>query len=84
MSRLIARQPGVQRLARHPDLFGDLGHRQAVTNNRQHGLIPLLGHAQLPHPASVKDQPKQLSSISRGHTPFEVGRAGLEPATNGL
>jgi hypothetical protein len=24
----------------------------------EHGLIPLLGHAQLPHPGSVKDQPR--------------------------
>ena len=32
--------------------------RLTVTDHRQHGLIPLLGHAQLPHLGSVKDQPK--------------------------
>ena len=47
--RLIARQPGVQRLARHPHLLGELRHRQTIADHRQHGLIPLLSHAQLPH-----------------------------------
>ena len=55
---LIAGQPGVQRLARHPHLRGDLRYRQSIADHRQHGLIPLLGHAQLPHLGSVKDQPK--------------------------
>jgi class 3 adenylate cyclase len=64
-SGLIAGQPGVQRLPRHPHLLGDLRNRQPIADHRQHGLIPLLSHAQLPHPGSVKDQPKQLSSISR-------------------
>jgi len=48
----------------------------SVTDRRQHGLIPLVGHAQLPHLGSVR--------INRRHTPSGVGRAGLEPATNGL
>ena len=33
-------------------------YRQPIADHRQHGLIPLLGHAQLPHLGSVKDQPK--------------------------
>jgi hypothetical protein len=55
----------VHRLARHPHLPGDLRNRPSIADHRQHGLIPLLDHAQLPHLGSVKDQPKQLSSISR-------------------
>src|ERR1700757_2329069 len=74
---LIACQPRMQRLARHPDLLGGLRNRQTITN---HGLIPLLSHAQLPHLGSVKDQPKyfqpspeaEMSSISRGHTVREA------------
>ena len=38
---------------------------RTVADHRRHGLIPLLSHAQLPHPGSVKDQPKQLSGITR-------------------
>src|ERR1700755_2243431 len=34
---LIAGQPRVQRLARHPHFFGDLRHRQSVAGHRQHG-----------------------------------------------
>jgi hypothetical protein len=57
-------RPVEQRLARHPHLLRGLRHRQPVADHRHHGLIPLLSHAQLPHQGSVKDQPKQLSSIS--------------------
>jgi hypothetical protein len=31
---------------------------RSVADYRQHGLIHLLSHAQLPHPGSVEDQPK--------------------------
>jgi predicted nucleotidyltransferase component of viral defense system len=37
-----------------------LRHRHTVADHGQHGLIPLLGHAQLPHQGSVKDQPKSV------------------------
>jgi hypothetical protein len=43
------------------------------------GLIPLLGHASLPHSGTVKDQPKQLSSINRGNTPLKWGGRGSNP-----
>ena len=62
---LIPGQPGVQRLPRHPYFRGGLRDRQAIADHRQYSLIPLLSHAQLPHSGSVKDQPKQLSRISR-------------------
>ena len=45
----IADQPRVQRLTRHPNLLCSLRYRQTVADHGQHGLIPLLGHAQLPH-----------------------------------
>lgn len=99
-SRFVARKPPVQRLTRHPDLLRSLRHRQPVTNHGHNSLIPLLSHAQLPHLGSVTNQPKQLSrinrntdahqpktkglQINRSNTPELVGRAGLEPATNGL
>jgi hypothetical protein len=35
-------------------------HSQTIGDHRQHGLILLLGHAQLLDEASVKDQPKPL------------------------
>jgi hypothetical protein len=38
---LVAAQPGVHRLARHPPLLGDLDHRQPVDLDRQHCLIAL-------------------------------------------
>jgi hypothetical protein len=91
--RLIASQPSVQRLPRHPHFLGDLRNRQTITN---HGLIPLLSHAQLPHlkecqgsaETAVKDQPKhshaspgtEMSNISRGHTPTSVPRQCVPPA----
>ena len=62
---LIPGQPGVQRLPQHPYFRGGLRDRQAIADHRQYSLIPLLSHAQLPHSGSVKDQPKQLSRISR-------------------
>jgi hypothetical protein len=55
--------------------------RQTIADHRQHSLIPLLGHAQLPHRGSVKDQPKQLSSISRNtvrHQPKTKCQASTE------
>ncbi|MDT5355954.1 MAG: hypothetical protein QOJ56_4486 [Mycobacterium sp.] len=71
-------------LAPFVQLCNDLTDRQPVTDHRQHGLIPLLSHAQLPHSkecqgsaeVTVKHQPKhcqasaetEMSSINRGHT----------------
>jgi hypothetical protein len=49
--------PGIERRLSDPGL--------QVADYRQDSLIPLLRHAQLPHEPSVKDQPKQLSTISR-------------------
>ena len=81
---LIPRPPGMHRLPRHPGLLRSLRHTQPVGDHRQHGLIPLLSHAHLPHGierqgstgATVKHQPKQChpsteaktSNISRSHT----------------
>ena len=62
---LVPRQPRVQRLTGHLPRRRDLGHRPTVADHRQHSLVPLLSHAHLPHQGSVKDQPKQLSSLSR-------------------
>ena len=48
---------------------------------RQNRLIFLLSHAQLPHLGSVKNQPKQLSSISRNtvrHHPNTKRQASAE------
>src|SRR6476469_8084069 len=55
----------MQRLPGHTPRPRDLGDRPAVTDHGQDRLVPLLGHAHLLHEESVKDQPKQLSSISR-------------------
>jgi len=66
----------VQPLARHPELLGDLRNRQSIADHRQDGLIPLFSHAQLPHQGSVKDQPKQLSSIPEQRF-FEIARGAL-------
>ena len=57
---LIPRQPRMQRLPRHPNLLRRLRHAQTIGNHRQHGLIPLLSHAQLPHEG-------RASRISRNH-----------------
>lgn len=57
-SGLVTGQPRMQRLPRHPDLARHLRNRQPVTDDGQHRLIPLLGHADLPHKGSVKNQPK--------------------------
>lgn len=43
----------------------DLGDRLAVTDHGQDRLVRLLGHAHPLREESVKDQPRQLSSISR-------------------
>jgi integrase len=63
-----------------PYLGRHLRNRQPVTDDGQHGLIPLPGHGQLPHPGSVKHQPKhcqvsteaEMSRISQGHTSVSV------------
>jgi hypothetical protein len=34
-------------------------------DHRQHGLIPLIRHAHLPHLGSVTDQPTQQEPITR-------------------
>ena len=78
-----------------PPLLGDLTNRQPLADDRQHGLIPLLSHAQLLHAkecqgsteATVKHQPKhcqgspeaKMSSINRGHTRFQWGGRGSNP-----
>jgi hypothetical protein len=78
--RLLER-PAVKRgggLTRHPHLRCHLRYRQAITD---HGLIPLLGHAQLPHQGSVMDQPKPLSSINRNtvaHQPKAIRHASTD------
>ena len=45
---LVPGQPAVHSLAVHPEPRRHARDRLAVTDHRQHGLIPLLGHAQLP------------------------------------
>jgi hypothetical protein len=55
---LIAAQPAMQRLPGHAPLLGHRGHLMPLGDHRQHRQIALLGHAQLPHRGSVKDQPK--------------------------
>ena len=82
-------------LAPFVQLCNDLTDRQPVTDHRQHGLIPLLSHAQLPHSkecqgsaeVTVKHQPKhcqaspegETSSINRGHTGLMWGGRGSNP-----
>ena len=55
----------MQRLTGHLPRRRDLGHRTAITDDRHDRLVPLLSHTHLPHQGSVKDQPEQLSSLSR-------------------
>ncbi len=55
---LIPGLPRADRLPRHPDLSGDVRHRRTRPDHREHRVISLLGHAQLPHPGSVKNQPE--------------------------
>jgi hypothetical protein len=78
-----------------PYLFGDLRHRQFIADHRHYGLIPLLGHAQLPSSRecqgsaeiTVNNQPKhrqaspedKMSSINRGHTLTWWGGRGSNP-----
>ena len=50
---LIAGQPGVHCLPRHRPLPRDLSHRAPVGQNREHRLIPLLNHRNLPHGEGV-------------------------------
>jgi hypothetical protein len=64
-ARLIPGQPGTQRLPDHARLLGDDRHVMTVDDQRQNCLTALFCHAQLSHRASVKDQPKQLSSVNR-------------------
>lgn len=89
--RLIPSQPRMQCLPGHANFVGNLRHTQTIGNHRQRGLIPLFGHAQLPHLGSAKDQPNPLSGITRNQTVelqptscTSVGRVGLEPTTDGL
>ena len=57
------------------------GLAEQAAANRQNGLMPLLGHAQLPHLRGAADQPKhgrastedELSHISRGHIALKWG-----------
>jgi hypothetical protein len=51
-----------------PHLLDDLRYQQSVCDDRHRGRIPLFSHAQLPHGSSVKNQPKQLSSIRNAYT----------------
>ena len=70
-----------------------------IRDHRQHRLIPLLGHAQLPHrrerqgsaEVAVNHQPKHCQASPEAdvkHQPKQhissVGRVGLEPTTQGL
>lgn len=55
---LIARQPHVQRLTRHPEPRRHSRHRLALSDDRANRLIPLLSHRHLPHTGSVTNQPK--------------------------
>ena len=75
---LVPGQPRMHRLARHPEPGRHLGHRlDPSLDHRQHGLIPLLSHTQLPHLGSVTHQPKQVSPINRNsvtHQPKPTGR----------
>jgi hypothetical protein len=77
-SRLIARDPVVDALARDAQTPGHFGHLPAVLHDGQHRLIPLFHDAQLhqhgPPPCPievgtrmtrVKDQPKPPSRINR-------------------
>ena len=50
---LIPGQPRMQRLPGTPHCAATSLTVTAVTDHRQHRLIPLLGHAQLPHPEGV-------------------------------
>ncbi len=62
---LIASEPAVHRLPGDAPLLSHRRHRMALGDHRQHRETALLRHAQLPHPGSVKDQPKQLSTTDR-------------------
>jgi len=48
-SRLIPGQPGMQTLPRHSNRRRCLGDRPTVLDHREHCLIALLRHTQLPH-----------------------------------
>jgi len=45
---LVTAQPGVQALACHPELLGDLGHCEAVFDDAHDGVVTLLHLALLP------------------------------------
>jgi hypothetical protein len=44
---LVAGDPVVDRLARHPEALGDLDHLPAILHDRENGLVPLLHDAEL-------------------------------------
>ncbi len=75
----VAAQPRVQPLPRHPHLRRRLGHRHSVLNDRQHRQVPLLGHAQLPHPDHLRTQPKGSKAIMS-----RINRAGVNHQPNTL
>jgi len=97
---LIPSQPRMQRLPAHPPLPSHLSDRPTLADHRENRLIPLLGHAHLPHAkgvstisrSSCQGSAEDVSTISRcpnvRHQPkvhkMRVGQAGLEPATEGL
>src|SRR5215831_74059 len=72
-AELIAAQPLVHRLARHPELLGNDGHLETVDLHSHHCLIALLHFAELhkhsAHPLRsqprAEDDEDEVSSISR-------------------
>ena len=74
---LIPGQPRMHRLARPPRTWPATSVTVSPSaDHRQHGLIPLLGHAQLPHhrecqqsaEVAVNHQPKQCQPSTEGRT----------------
>jgi len=84
-TRLIPRQPGMNRLTRHPKPARHFHNRLAIMDNQRHSLIRLLHNTQLHNherkcqasaETTVQDQPKQ-------HNDIEPPR-GFEPRTYAL
>jgi hypothetical protein len=71
--RLIAGQPAMQRLPRHPGLIRRRLHIQTVGDHRQHRLIPLLNHRKLPHAEGVSRISRNRCQPS-AETPSSINR----------
>ena len=70
---LIPGQPGMHGLAGHPEPGRHLRHRRAVADHRQHRLIPLLRHTQLPHEPGVSPINRSRRNPST-ETPVPISR----------